>query len=783
MSLALKAGRQNGEIGGFWQNIESIMRRIILLWLAVFSSVAAFGQGAVTFNNRITGVVDVRLVLPDGTGAGTGWTAQLYGGAAGTATANLRALVPTTTFRTTTATAQGYVNAIDVVVPGVAAGARATLVMKAYRGTSFDTATQKYESNPFTITLGGGTLPPANMVGLLTFTLVPTASPPTITAHPQSYTLVPGSTVTFSVTATGTAPLTYQWTKSGAAIPGATSSTLVLNNVSTADLAVYNVTVSNTAGSVTSASVTLSAPVDLNNGAVNFNNRITGIVDVRVLLADGSGAGAGWTAQLFGGAEGAAMQPLAPTTTFRTTSAAATGYVNPVDVTVTGVKPNAKATLIMRVFNGSSFDTSAIRYESNPFTITLGGGTLPPANLVGLTSFKLVTDVKPFVERQLPGGYTPGGKITVVLQATPPATTGAYAVEDFPPANWVVGQLSDGGIYDAGNKKVKFGPFFDKTARALTYEVTAPTTESGRKTFNGTASVDGQNSAIIGMSIIDVAALHPADNNPANARISIEEVTAYGAAWRKGSTWPIAPNPIPIDYVTRAATLWKNGETYGLDAKITSAPLWWVNTSSVRPAGLRSFGKVITALSIGANSVVRVMPSLFVPGEPLTIHVSVAPATGTSAYAVQDLVPSRWTISGISHGGDFDPVNGLVKWGPFFDSTPRDLNFQLTPAPDAGLTATFEGSASFDGANVVTAGQNRAVATARLKSNSLTWKPNGEFQIKAAGQIRAELVIEATSDLKSWTQVPTTVAADGTVTFKDPAAGLGFLRFYRVSAQ
>jgi len=34
------------------------------------------------------------------------------------------------------------------------------------------------------------------------------------------------------------------------------------------------------------------------------------------------------------------------------------------------------------------------------------------------------------------------------------------------------------------------------------------------------------------------------------------------AAWKLGQVWETGPNPIPIDYVTRAGFLWKTGEAY-----------------------------------------------------------------------------------------------------------------------------------------------------------------------------------------------------------------------------
>jgi uncharacterized delta-60 repeat protein len=84
------------------------------------------------------------------------------------------------------------------------------------------------------------------------------ASAPAIGTQPVSQTSAGGNTVTFSLGASGTAPLTYQWYKNGAAIAGATNAVLVLNNVSYVDAGSYSVTVSNGLGTITSNVVTLS---------------------------------------------------------------------------------------------------------------------------------------------------------------------------------------------------------------------------------------------------------------------------------------------------------------------------------------------------------------------------------------------------------------------------------------------------------------------------------------------------------------------------------------------
>jgi len=75
---------------------------------------------------------------------------------------------------------------------------------------------------------------------------------PLITEHPQNKNLNLGDLLNLNVTATGTPPLSYQWYKDGAPVPGATSPQLTIPDVTEADAGCYTVVVSNAAGKATS---------------------------------------------------------------------------------------------------------------------------------------------------------------------------------------------------------------------------------------------------------------------------------------------------------------------------------------------------------------------------------------------------------------------------------------------------------------------------------------------------------------------------------------------------
>lgn len=83
-------------------------------------------------------------------------------------------------------------------------------------------------------------------------------APPTITAQPQNQQVPANQTASFSVTASGTTPLSYQWYLQGSLLAGATSSTLTVSNVQSRDAGNYSVVVTNIAGSVVSTSAVLT---------------------------------------------------------------------------------------------------------------------------------------------------------------------------------------------------------------------------------------------------------------------------------------------------------------------------------------------------------------------------------------------------------------------------------------------------------------------------------------------------------------------------------------------
>ncbi len=121
------------------------------------------------------------------------------------------------------------------------------------------------------------------------------ATPPVIVGQPADLTVPQAAAAQFHVTATGTAPLGYQWWFNGLPLAGATANSFTRDNVQPAHQGPYSVVVSNLAGSATSAPavlrllvpqpvLALSAPNHLTwHGLSNF----TYTVETRTSLTDG----------------------------------------------------------------------------------------------------------------------------------------------------------------------------------------------------------------------------------------------------------------------------------------------------------------------------------------------------------------------------------------------------------------------------------------------------------------------------------------------------------------
>jgi sugar lactone lactonase YvrE len=114
-------------------------------------------------------------------------------------------------------------------------------------------------------TLAAGSIPVSSTSSAAALTVTGiSGTPPTITTQPVSRSVNEGANVVFSVAATGTAPLSYQWMKDGVAlanggqIAGATTASLAITGARVSDAGSYTVVVGNSSDSVTSTAAILT---------------------------------------------------------------------------------------------------------------------------------------------------------------------------------------------------------------------------------------------------------------------------------------------------------------------------------------------------------------------------------------------------------------------------------------------------------------------------------------------------------------------------------------------
>jgi endonuclease/exonuclease/phosphatase family metal-dependent hydrolase len=91
------------------------------------------------------------------------------------------------------------------------------------------------------------------LIPVVTVTNPPATNAPVITVPPASQIVSPGSNASFTVTASGAAPLAYQWSFNTVPLSGATNSVYILTPVQFANAGSYFVVVTNAIGSVTSS--------------------------------------------------------------------------------------------------------------------------------------------------------------------------------------------------------------------------------------------------------------------------------------------------------------------------------------------------------------------------------------------------------------------------------------------------------------------------------------------------------------------------------------------------
>lgn len=321
----------------------------------------------------------------------------------------------------------------------------------------------------------------------------------------------------------------------------------------------------------------------------------------------------------------------------------------------------------------------------------------------------------------LPAYFTPGTPFTVTLSAVPDLTTHVYAVEEMPPADWIVSEISHGGVFDTAVGKVKWGPFIDATPRVLSYRLTPSAGAAGTNRFAGRAVFDDALVAAAGVRVtvkfpgsltrtsppdflpgVAVPVSLAADPAPDVEAWAVEELVPTGwsvTGVSEGGTFDVTNHKVKwgpffdtnahaLSYLLRSPTNSRTDVTLSALARFGAATL--VDTAP---------------LPIRPSQFTRTAPATYQPGVPFTVTLTSKPEIYVQAFALEEALPAGWLPTNVSAGGVWDATNRKLKWGPFSGAevVATTYSYQLTPTAGAAQPLPLVATARFDGLGVTSA--------------------------------------------------------------------------------
>jgi hypothetical protein len=177
------------------------------------------------------------------------------------------------------------------------------------------------------------------------------------------------------------------------------------------------------------------------------------------------------------------------------------------------------------------------------------------------------------------------------------------------------------------------------------------------------------------------------------------------------------------------------------------------------------------------RQIIRRIPLVYTPGNSIAVTLEISPST-SMAVAVEDQVPEGWTVTDVADGGEYDPVNRRVKWGPFLDGAARVLHYQLSPPASIQPCLTMAGVGSFDGISQAVQGDQALVPSGHLEI-----RPAGDspaMRLRIFGEPRRVYTVEVSSNLRQWTQLTEVIGADSPIEVFTSISRTEPMRFYRV---
>ena len=500
----------------------------------------------------------------------------------------------------------------------------------------------------------------------------PTPVAPTITTQPAAtQTVTAGTSVSFTVAATGTPAPTYQWKKGGTAVAtGGTAATYTIATPTVSDAGTYTVTVTNSAGNITSNPAVLNVLPQASAPAIDVQPAATTTVleggsatlTVTASSPDGGTLGYQWkrnTTNVGANSASLTFNPAALAdggtytvvvtntlngTTAQTTSNAAVLTVNALPVIPTiSVHPLTQSitegnNLTLSVTATASNGTLSYQWKKGAADVGTNSPSLAftPVALTDAGSYTVV------VTNTLNGQTVTATSDAGVLTVNPRATAPTISVQPAPTSTVLEGDSAtlsvtasspDGGILsyqwkrgttNVGTNSASLSLNPVALADAGTYTVVVT------NTLNGTTAQATSDSAVITVNALPVTptiSVHPLTQNAvegSNITLSVTATASNGTLsyqWKKGTT-NVGTNSNSLAFTPVAIA-----DTGSYTAVVT-------NTLNGQTATATSNPCVLTVYPIGSGPAITTHPAAATPMVPDTATFTVE-ATSSNPLSYQ----------------------------------------------------------------------------------------------------------------------------------------------------
>jgi len=558
-------------------------------------------------------------------------------------------------------------------------------------------------------------------------TLTVTAAPvaPSITTQPANATVTAGQTATFSVTATGTAPLTYQWKKNNSAISGATSASYTTPATAASDNnAQFAVTVTNSVNSVTSNAATLTVNVPPSITTQPANQTVTaGQTATFSVAATGTGTMSyQWkkNGANIGGAtstsyttpatiasdNGAQFTVTVTDNAGNVTSNAATLTVNvPASITTQPANQTVTAGQTAK-FSVTASGTAPMTYQWSKNGTTIGGATAAsyttPATVASDNNAKFTV----LVTNAFGNATSNAATLTVNV----PPTISSQPVNQ----TVTVGQTATFGVTASGTGTLTYQWRKNGTTigGATSASYTTPATVAADNNAKFTVVVTGtsgnvtSNAATLTVNVPPSITTQPTSKTVIAGQTATFTVAASGTApmtyqWNLGTT-PIG-GAISSSYTTPVTTTANSGTQYNVTVTNVAGTATSANATLTVNAATFLLNPVQTNLNfstvnVGSNSV---LPVVFTNAGNSNVTISnvIVSGSGYTASGVQSgqiMTPGQTATLNVTFApaGAGNPVTGNVSVTSNATNSPASISMTAIAVQPVAHSVTLSWTAS-----------------------------------------------------------------------------------------